>query len=130
MTAYPDINYLDFHDFHLRVLPVMLASGNGQRAAEAARELAPLCLRLAESDNAYTYVPAADTITIVAGTEAEAVVELDEASWRQWLDEYSSPVISAEQSGQAEGCSEPTDEMRWQAVLRVMLYRFAAVEMS
>lgn len=123
MTTYPDSDRLDFHDFHLQLLPTLLANGNGQRAAEAARELAPLCVRLAESDDAYTYVPAADTIAVVAGTEAEVVIELDEASWRRWVDEHSSPLIADQQMVYDSGCG---DNDRWHIVLTAMFYPFTA----
>ena|GEM_PF-6773566 len=74
----------DFHHFHLVELPEKLRLGTGILAAEATRELEPLCVRLRDSDNAYTYQPQPYTVAIVAGTEAGLEIELDQQSWRRW----------------------------------------------
>ncbi|MEH6909909.1 MAG: hypothetical protein V7459_04915 [Oceanicoccus sp.] len=73
----------DFHDFHLVELPLKLRQGVGVLAAEATRELEPLCVRIGDSDNAYTYQPRAETVDIIAGTEADLEIELDQACWDQ-----------------------------------------------
>lgn len=71
----------DFHYFHLVELPLKLQQGAGAVAARATRELEPLCVRIIDSDNAYTYQPRAETVDILAGTEAALVIELDQACW-------------------------------------------------
>jgi hypothetical protein len=70
-----------FASVHREALPKRMAEGWGSSAARGARGLSPLGLRLPDG-SAYTYVPEADSISIVAGAHAAAtLVELDEASW-------------------------------------------------
>ena len=119
MTDFPK---LDFHDFHLQQLPRQLAVGHGLLAAQAARELAAICFRLKDSDHAYTFQPMAETIAIVAGTEAEQVVELDQSQWQAMIYHFkSSPeLLSAGHISQTDDNSIVPH--RWQSVLRAMLY--------
>lgn len=73
----------DFHHFHLIELPLKLRQGAGVLAAKATRELESLCIRISHSDDAYTYQPGAETVDIIAGTEAGLEIKLDQASWCQ-----------------------------------------------
>lgn len=117
-----DFAELDFHDFHLQELPRRLAAGYGLLAAKAARELTAICFRLKESDHAYTFQPMAETIAIVAGTEAEQVVELDQSQWQTMIYHFksSSEPLCAGQITQTDDNSIVPD--RWQSVLRAMLF--------
>ena len=119
MEPFPE---LDFHDFHLLKLPGLLASGHGQLAALAARELAPLCFRISGTDNAYTYQPGVDTINIVAGTEAETVIDIEQRSWQRLVYDPESAAgrLLADNPGQSVGDSKLL--LLWEPVLRAMFY--------
>ncbi len=113
--------YLDFHDFHLLSLPAHLSSHSGVLAAEMARELPALCFRLKDSDNAYTYSPQAHTIDIIAGTEADTVIELDYESWQGLINDQLSLQHLLCTSKVVVSGSEPELFGRWESVLRAML---------
>ena len=105
-----DFSQLDFHDFHLQELPRRLAAGHGLPAAVAARELPSICFRIKDTDNAYTLQPMPETIAIVAGTEAETVVELDRHQWQEVMEGSLSKQLI------------PAELARWETVLRAMVY--------
>ena len=107
-----DISELDFHDFHLQELPRRLAAGHGQLAAVAARELPAICFRIKDTDNAYTLQPQPDTIAIVAGTEAETVVELDDSEWQGLIRGGPIPAV----------LGDADLSIRWESVLKAMVY--------
>ena len=111
-----DFSGLDFHDFHLQELPRRLQAGHGLIAARLARELPSLCFRLKDTDNAYTLEPMAETIAIVAGTEAETVIELDDTQWQALL--AGNDALSR-LSGKD---NSHNDLVRWDAVLRAMVF--------
>ncbi len=68
---------VDFHAFHRDELPRLLREGHGPLAAEAARRLGSLAFQLPNGD-AYTYLPGASEIEVVAGDErAETVIEVE-----------------------------------------------------
>lgn len=121
MTDFPE---LDFHDFHLQELPRRLAAGHGLLAAKAARELPAICFRLKDTDHAYTLQPMAETIAIVAGTEAEQMVELDQSQWQDVIYDLksSSGPLYGDQITRANDSSEVLD--RWESVLRAMIYGY------
>lgn len=116
----------DFHEYHLRELPQRLAAGHGRAAARLARELAPLCCRLQQTDNAYTYRPGAASIDIVAGTEAAAVLELAEADWQRLVQDNRAmaAIIDGALKPAVEcGASDSSEfVLRWQQVLAAMMY--------
>ena len=111
----------DFHDYHLRELPLRLASHHGAKAAVLARELPPLCCRIEHSDNAYTYRPEAGSIAIVAGTEASAVIELSLEKW-QLLVNNSDAMANLLIASELDISHEPLLTSRWKAVLCAMFY--------
>ena len=117
-----DFSELDFHDFHLQELPRRLAAGHGLLAAGAARELPAVCFRLKDTDHAYTLQPTPETIAIIAGTEAEQVVELDQSQWQAMIDDlkFSSGLMYGDQISHTDDSSVVLN--RWQLVLRLMLY--------
>lgn len=119
MEQFPD---LDFHHFHLLTLPALLADGHGQLAAVAARELAPLCFRLSGTDNAYTYQPGPETINIVAGTEADTVIDIDQQSWQGLVyDLESAPgLLYSGKLGHGEG--DAMLFVLWEPALRAMFH--------
>ncbi|ARN76149.1 hypothetical protein [Oceanicoccus sagamiensis] len=119
MTDFPE---LDFHDFHLQELPRRLAAGHGLLAAIAARELPALCFRLTDTDNAYTFQPMPETIAIIAGTEAEQVVELDHLQWQGLIYNLKSTsgCLSIDDSCHSEDVSAMLK--RWELVLAAMFY--------
>ncbi len=116
--------YLDFHDFHLLDLPAHLSSHSGVLAAEMARELSAVCFRIKGSDNAYTYSPQANTIDIIAGTEADTVVELNHESWQSLVNDQVSLQHLLCTGKIVTGSTEPVLFERWEVVLRVMLHDY------
>ncbi|WP_101760399.1 hypothetical protein [Oceanicoccus sp. KOV_DT_Chl] len=90
MNDFPEI---DFHEFHLRDLPGRLASGNGVLAAMAARELPSIGFILKDSDHAYSYMPGSESIAIVAGTEAETIIEIEASSWQGLVHDLESAPV-------------------------------------
>jgi hypothetical protein len=68
---------LDFHRYHREELPALLAAGRGALAAPGARALGSLAFRLPDGD-AYTYLPTAAGMDVVAGdAAADTVIELE-----------------------------------------------------
>ncbi len=114
MTDFPE---LDFHDFHLQELPRRLKAGHGQLAAVAARELPSICFQIKDTDNAYTLQPMPETIAIVAGTEAETVIELEHQQWQGLMKggRSVSTVLEPRLKALADELS------RWDTVLRAMI---------
>ena len=112
---------IDFHDFHLQELPRRLAAGNGHLAANAARELEAIGFRIQGSDNAYSYQPASQSINIIAGTEANCMIELGQQAWEELVQELesSSGLLAALVSDEAQLEIELS---RWELVLRLMFY--------
>ncbi len=113
----------DFHDFHLFELPRRLANGNAVLAAEQSRELVPICLRWQHTDEAYTYVPGAMSVQIMAGTEADLLIELEENFWRRLLTPGANDSRELEQ--RASGSLDEWQKyacQRWAVVLRVMYH--------
>lgn len=115
---------IDFHEFHLIELPRRMRADAGLKAARLARELPSLCVRIRDSDNAYTYVPQPHSIAIVAGTEAEQPVLLDKDEWQQLHNDPQS--LAAVMT--SVHCEAVNDEekaaflQRWQAVIAIMYY--------
>ena len=113
---------IDFHDFHLLLLPERLASGNGLLAAQAARELEPLALRIRGTDNAYTYVPSSYGIDLLAGTETEWVVELDQDAWEMVVLGLESNADAFLLAAVADQSFDEGFLSRWGQVLHLMCY--------
>jgi ectoine hydroxylase-related dioxygenase (phytanoyl-CoA dioxygenase family) len=86
-----DFPTLDFRDFHERELPRRLAAGN---AAAAARDDLPrigaLAFRLPGGE-AYTYLPVAGGVEVVAGDErARTVIEISRELWQDVVHELET----------------------------------------
>lgn len=99
----------DFHDFHLRYLPAQLSGSRGVLAANRARELPAICFRLSNSDNAYCYHPAAQSIAIVAGTIEIKVSEI-KVSELSVGESKKSPSRAIDAGADAVGVSDCWDE--------------------
>ncbi len=110
----------DFHHFHLVELPSTLRRGKGVVAAMATRELEPLCVRIGNSDNAYTYQPRADTVDIVAGTEAVLEMEVDQASWALLRDGSITAAKIYRCFGVECGDVENASMTQWSAALEII----------
>jgi hypothetical protein len=81
---------IDFDEFHIGELPARLAAGNGAIAERDVRGVGPIAFRLPDG-RAYTYVPIGGTVDVRAGdTDAETVVELDEATWSNFAYELQT----------------------------------------
>ncbi len=81
---------LDFHRYHRDELPALLRAGRGALAARGARPLGSLAFRLPEGD-AYTYVPSAGGIEVVAGdAAADTVIELAPELWQNLVRELDA----------------------------------------
>jgi hypothetical protein len=81
---------LDFHRYHRDELPPLLRGGRGALAARGARRLGSLAFRLPDGD-AYTYLPGADDVEVVAGdAAADTVIELAPELWRNLVNELDA----------------------------------------
>lgn len=114
---------IDFEAFHTAELPARLATGNGQLAAQDVATVGAIALRLAESGNAYTYVPRGDGIEIVAGSEqARTVVEIDQAAWNGLAtDAETAPGLLYSDRAACTGGSA-LRFVRWEPALRAMYH--------
>jgi hypothetical protein len=113
---------IDFHHYHLRELPILLVARGGN-AALLARELAAVCLRLRGSDNAYSYRPQAFTIEIVAGTEADTVIELSLADWQALVaGEKLGPALFEFRGANNMFIDDGDYFNRWQLVIAAMYH--------
>ncbi len=87
MTATLQFPRVDFDTFHRSQLPARIAAGHGHLAAGDIADVAPIAFQLGDGA-AYTYQPAGDTVTIVAGIDgAGTVVELTEEAWSDYANE-------------------------------------------
>ena len=116
----PAVVPIDFAAFHRVDLPARLAPGNGRRAAADLRGVSPLAFRLHDG-RSYTYVPARDTIDIVAGDgDAGTVVELAERDWRDFVAEIHT-AAGLVHGGRARFPRGGYDDLeRWEPALRGM----------
>jgi ectoine hydroxylase-related dioxygenase (phytanoyl-CoA dioxygenase family) len=81
---------LDFHHYHRDELPPLLRAGRGALAASGARALGSLAFRLPDGD-AYTYVPSAQGMDVVAGdAAADTVIELSSELWQNLVRELDA----------------------------------------
>ena len=81
---------LDFHRYHRDELPPVLRAGRGALAARGARRLGSLAFRLPDGD-AYTYLPRADGMEVVAGdAAADTVIELAPELWQNLVNELDA----------------------------------------
>src|SRR5262245_49078230 len=81
---------LDFHRYHRDELPALLRAGRGALAARGARALGSLAFRLTGGD-AYTYVPGAAGMDVVAGDgAADTVIELAPELWQNLVHELDA----------------------------------------
>jgi hypothetical protein len=81
---------LDFHRYHRDELPSLLRGGRGALAARGARRLGSLAFRLPDGD-AYTYLPGADDVEVVAGdAAADTVIELAPELWQNLVNELDA----------------------------------------
>jgi hypothetical protein len=81
---------LDFHLYHREELPPLLRAGRGALAASGARALGSLAFRLPDGD-AYTYVPTAAGMDVVAGdAAADTVIELSAELWQNLVRELDA----------------------------------------
>lgn len=78
---------IDFDAFHRVDLPSRIAAGNGALAAADLAGVGPLAFRTPDG-SAYTYVPAADTVDVIAGDDsAQTVVELGTDAFSDFANE-------------------------------------------
>jgi len=88
--AAPASDPLDFHAYHREALPPLLRAGRGALAARGAKKLGSLAFRLTDGA-AYTYVPRADGMEVVAGDgPADTVIELAPELWRNLVNELDA----------------------------------------
>ena len=118
-------NNADFHHFHLQQIPQLFAAGGGVSAVLASRELEPLCLRLADSDEAYSYHPRAQRIDIVAGTEAPLLHLLPGALWGDFVNNPQIESVTAatnrpHNSSILNADSDAQQLARWLQVLQLL----------
>jgi hypothetical protein len=81
---------LDFQAFHRDELPARMAGGRDAAAARAMRGAGSLGFRLPTGE-AYTYLPRADRIEVLAGDAlADTLIELDHDAWEGLVHDYES----------------------------------------
>lgn len=109
-----------FDDYHQHQLRPRLASDWGYVAAQGARGLPPLAIRLTDG-RAYSYLPEEKSVALRAGDGgAQTVVELDEVCWRGLRDSSETPP-GLILTGRARVVSGATrDFMLWEPALRVL----------
>ena len=111
---------LDFDEFHRVTLPSRLAAGNGALAAPDLVGVEPIAFRLPDG-RAYTYAAGAATVDVQPGdVAAKTVVEMDEATWSDFVQELRT-CFGLLYSGLASfprGGFEAL--MRWEPALRSM----------
>lgn len=119
MSNSPEI---DFHDFHLLELPRRLAAGNDLLAATAARELPAIGFRLKGTDNAYSYYPDSHTIAIIAGTEAETIIEMEQGAWQNLIYNLEKQAGLLTECNVVDQWGDVIDLKQWEQVLCAMFY--------
>jgi len=119
-----DDNNAGFHHYHLRQIPKLFAVGGGESALLASRELPPLCLRLSDSDEAYSYHPGAHRIDIVAGTEAPLLYVLPGEQWQEFVSkpliESANKATNRNESSILNADIDAEQLTRWQQVLQLL----------
>jgi len=112
---------LEFDHFHRDVLPARLGAGNGALAVDDARKIGSLAIRTPAG--AFTYVPAGDTIEIVAGDDdAKTVIVLDDESWHGLAGDLDTPP-GLLYGGRVETVrGNPLRFVRWEPALRAMYH--------
>ena len=116
-----DSGPLEFDRFHREVLPERLAAGNGALAAGDARKIGPLAIRTPRGT--FTYVPGADTVSIVEGdATAKTVIAIDDAAWQGLVRDLDTPP-GLLYGGRVETVrGNPLRFVRWEPALRAMYH--------
>jgi len=121
MRAFP---LLDFAAYHESTLPELIASGHGEAARPGLREVVPLGLRIADSEQAVTYVPRPDSaaaVGIVPGDEAaEVVVSLSSRAWSNLVHDLESPPSLVYHDDAERVRGDMMQFVRWEPVLRAL----------
>lgn len=118
-----DFPTLDFRDFHERELPRRLAAGNG---AVAARDDLPRIGALAfklPSGDAFTYLPVAGGVEVVAGdAPAKTVIEISHEHWQGVVHELETApgLLYAGKAKCLRG--NAMRFVRWEPALRAMFH--------
>jgi len=113
---------LDFEPFHRHELPRRLAAGHGALAAGDLTGQPALGWRLA-GGGAYTYVPRAGGVEIVAGeAAADTVVVLDAGAWRDFVGELRSVPALLYAGALAVPRGDVRVLFRWEPALRALYH--------
>jgi hypothetical protein len=109
---------LDFDAWH-RDLRERLATAIGQVAARDVRGVAPLAWRLTDG-RAYRFVPSGDELRIEPGDDAPIVAVLEEAAWRDFVNEIAT-VAGLVYGGRVTfAAGGYADLERWEPALRAL----------
>jgi hypothetical protein len=78
---------IDFDDFHRHELPRRLREGANERVHWDVRGAAPIAIRLAGSDSAYSYVADTAVVRVERGVvaDAEVVLEIPGGPWQDYV---------------------------------------------
>ena len=122
MTAALTFAPVDFDRFHDAELPRRIAAGNGALAAGDLRGVPPLAVRLA-GGSAWTYVPSAETVAVVAGDQdAATVAELEAPAWSDYANELRT-CFGLLYAGQVSFPRGGFDGLvRWEPALRALFH--------
>jgi len=117
MDPFPAV---DFEGYHATELPQRLGS-LGANAALGARGLDSLALRIAETDEAWTYLPSAERLDLRRGDEGAAtVVRIPRKAWEGLVHDLESPSALL-YHGQVERVrGDAMQFVRWEAALRAL----------
>ena len=112
---------IDFRTFHEQELPQRIAAGNGALAALSVKDSGALAFRIEGGDEAYTYVPTADSIEIRPGDrDARTVVRVPRKAWEGLVHDLESPP-SLLYHGEAESVrGDLMHFVQWEAALRAL----------
>jgi ectoine hydroxylase-related dioxygenase (phytanoyl-CoA dioxygenase family) len=120
-TVPPEPTPAAFHRFHTDTLPERLAAGNGPLAFSDVARLGSLAI--STPAGAYTYVPGAGTVDVVAGDEAaDTVIATDLESWVGLASDLdTAPGLFY--GGRATAVrGKPLRFVRWETGLRAMFH--------
>lgn len=115
-----DAPVLDFDAFHRADLPARIVATRGREAARDVRDVTPLAIGLTDG-RAYTYVPAGDSIAVVAGIDGSPLtVELSPRAWSDLVQEIRTVPALIFTGEICVTRGDPELLRRWQPALRAL----------
>jgi hypothetical protein len=110
---------MDFDAWHRRAVPERLATPVGRMAARDVRDAAPFAWRLGDG-RAWRFVPADGRLRVEPGDGAPVVAVLDEAAWRDFVDERATAAGLVYGGRVRFAAGGYGDLERWEPALRAL----------